>query len=155
MQDLRKKMISKNGHHECFLCEFFSVLHQGVVAIAAVLYINLYWQHTWVYFIEVGITNCYYVLVNNFPMLSQFKSSQPCKYMELSLCTVLFFFFFFLSCLNISYVKSLSGIICVLQQCYHVKYVCSLFFFFFFFSRLNISHVKYLSRIVYALQQCC
>ncbi|KAG8639385.1 receptor-like protein 15 [Manihot esculenta] len=50
-----------------FVVSYIMVL----LAIAAVLYINPYWRRRWFYFIETSLTNCYYFLVDNIPLLSK------------------------------------------------------------------------------------
>ncbi|XP_043806629.1 receptor-like protein 1 [Manihot esculenta] len=54
-----------------FVVSYIMVL----LAIAAVLYINPYWRRRWFYFIETSLTNCYYFLVDNIPLLSKFGLS--------------------------------------------------------------------------------
>ncbi|KAG6780313.1 hypothetical protein POTOM_013167 [Populus tomentosa] len=44
-----------------------------VMTIAAVLYINPYWRHRWLYFIEDCIDTCYYFVVASFRKFSNFR----------------------------------------------------------------------------------
>uniref|UniRef100_A0A2K1X105 Leucine-rich repeat-containing N-terminal plant-type domain-containing protein n=1 Tax=Populus trichocarpa TaxID=3694 RepID=A0A2K1X105_POPTR len=58
-----------------FYVTFWVAYIMVLLVIGAVLYINPYWRRGWFYFIEVSINNCYYFLVDNFPILSKFGFS--------------------------------------------------------------------------------
>ncbi|KAI5557686.1 hypothetical protein BDE02_18G120100 [Populus trichocarpa] len=58
-----------------FYVTFWVAYIMVLLVIGAVLYINPYWRRGWFYFIEVSINNCYYFLVDNFPILSKFEFS--------------------------------------------------------------------------------
>uniref|UniRef100_A0A6N2N0R5 Uncharacterized protein n=1 Tax=Salix viminalis TaxID=40686 RepID=A0A6N2N0R5_SALVM len=60
---------------EVFYVSFGVAYIMVLLVIGAVLYINPYWRRAWFYFIEVSITNCYYFMVDNLPILSKFKFS--------------------------------------------------------------------------------
>uniref|UniRef100_A0A6N2LMP4 Uncharacterized protein n=1 Tax=Salix viminalis TaxID=40686 RepID=A0A6N2LMP4_SALVM len=56
---------------EVFYVSFGVAYIMVLLVIGAVLYINPYWRRAWFHFIEVGITNCYYFMVDNLPILSK------------------------------------------------------------------------------------
>ncbi|XVE71540.1 hypothetical protein DITRI_Ditri10aG0159000 [Diplodiscus trichospermus] len=47
---------------DVFYVSFFVSYVMVLLAIASVLYINPYWRRAWFYYIEAGITSCYYFL---------------------------------------------------------------------------------------------
>ncbi|XVF34546.1 hypothetical protein REPUB_Repub18cG0068300 [Reevesia pubescens] len=53
--------IGMNVFYVSFVVSYVMVL----LCIASVLYINPYWRQAWFYHIEVGITSCYYFVINN------------------------------------------------------------------------------------------
>ncbi|XWS73009.1 hypothetical protein CRYUN_Cryun02cG0089100 [Craigia yunnanensis] len=53
--------IDMNVFYASFVVSYVMVL----LCIASVLYINPYWRRAWFYHIEVGITSCYYFMVDN------------------------------------------------------------------------------------------
>uniref|UniRef100_A0A6N2KLL8 Leucine-rich repeat-containing N-terminal plant-type domain-containing protein n=1 Tax=Salix viminalis TaxID=40686 RepID=A0A6N2KLL8_SALVM len=60
---------------EVFYVSFGVAYIMVLLVIGAILYINPYWRRAWFYFIEVSITNCYYFMVDNLPILSKFGFS--------------------------------------------------------------------------------
>ncbi|KAG5226227.1 receptor protein [Salix suchowensis] len=57
---------------EIFYVSFGIAYIMVLFVIGTVLYINPYWRRAWFHFIEVSITNCYYFMVDNLPILSKF-----------------------------------------------------------------------------------
>ncbi|KAG5226193.1 receptor protein [Salix suchowensis] len=60
---------------EIFYVSFGVAYIMVLLVIGAVLYINPFWRRAWFHFIEVSITNCYYFMVDNLPVLSKFRFS--------------------------------------------------------------------------------
>ncbi|KAG5226224.1 receptor protein [Salix suchowensis] len=60
---------------EIFYVSFGVAYIMVLLVIGVVLYINPYWRRAWFHFIEVSITNCYYFMVDNLPILSKFRFS--------------------------------------------------------------------------------
>ncbi|KAG5225619.1 receptor protein [Salix suchowensis] len=60
---------------EAFYVSFEFAYMVVLLVIGAVLYINPYWRRAWFHFIEVIITNCYYFMVDNLPIVSKFGFS--------------------------------------------------------------------------------
>ncbi|KAG5226228.1 LRR receptor serine/threonine-protein [Salix suchowensis] len=60
---------------EVFYVSFGVAYIMVLLVIGVVLYINPYWRQAWFHFIEVSITNCYYFMVENLPILSKFGFS--------------------------------------------------------------------------------
>uniref|UniRef100_A0A6N2NEI5 Uncharacterized protein n=1 Tax=Salix viminalis TaxID=40686 RepID=A0A6N2NEI5_SALVM len=60
---------------EVFYVSFGVAYIMVLLVIGVVLYINPYWRQAWFHFIEVSITNCYYFMVDNLPILSKFGFS--------------------------------------------------------------------------------
>ncbi|XP_061980429.1 cuscuta receptor 1-like isoform X2 [Populus nigra] len=58
---------------EFFYISFGACYTVVVMTIAAVLYINPYWRHRWLYFIEDCIDTCYYFVVASFRKFSYFR----------------------------------------------------------------------------------
>jgi hypothetical protein len=58
---------------EFFYISFGACYTVVVITIGAVLYINPYWRHRWLYFIEDCMDTCYYFVVASFRKFSNFR----------------------------------------------------------------------------------